>query len=90
MDRMIYCTLTLTREDILQLMRQVDLNVFCLWQNRETDQLFGAIKESAYEFFISACSVFTLSEMVYLTAAEIKNAIKRDERNFVCGNKLLM
>ena len=87
---MVYFKANLTRDEILGLIKRVDIKTFCIWQGKTANQLYGAIEESAYEMFISACSIFALREMVYLTADQIGSALKRNDRQIVCGNTLLM
>ena len=87
---MVYFKANLTRDEILGLIKRVDIKTFCIWQGKTANQLYGAIKESAYEMFISACSIFALRDMVYLTVTEVVTALKKNDRQIVCGNTLLM
>lgn len=87
---MVYFKANMTRDEILGLIRQVDIKTFCLWQGKTANQLYGAIKDSAYEMFIIACSIFALRDMVYLTRDQVSSALNRDDRQIVCGNMLLI
>ena len=78
------------RNEILDLVRQVDINVFCLWQGEKGNRLYGAIKDSAYELFIVACSIFMVRQMQILTVEEISQTLNPDERMIICGNSNLM
>jgi hypothetical protein len=87
---MVYFKANLTRDEILGLIKKVDIKTFCLWQGRTANQIYGAIKDSAYEMFIVACSIFAVRQMVYLTHDEVNGALNVDDRQIVCGNMLLI
>ena len=87
---MVYFTSTMDRDEILQLIRQVDINAFCLWQDEKGKNLYGVIKDSAYEFFIVACSLFAVQHMKYLTPEQIAQTFTQNEQMIICGNRSLM
>ena len=87
---MTYFTSIISRDEILQLIRQVDINVFCLWQGEHTNHVYGVIKDSAYEFFIVACSMNVVRHIQYLNPEEIADMISKDEPMIICGNPYLM
>ena len=87
---MVYFTAHWKRDDILSLMRQVDMKTFCLWQGKKADEIYGAIKESAYEMFIVACSIFAVRDMKYLSPEQVSSFLSGEERQIICGNMLLM
>jgi hypothetical protein len=87
---MVYFTSNWTKDEILGLMRQVDMKTFCLWQGGTANEIYGAIKDSAYEMFILACSIFQVIGMKYLNPEQISSSLSMDERQVICGNTLLM
>jgi hypothetical protein len=87
---MVYFKANLTRDEILGLIKNVDIKTFCLWEGRTANQIYGAIKDSAYEMFVVACSIFAIREMVYLTRDEVSGALNINDRQIVCGNMLLI
>ena len=87
---MIYFSLTISHAEITQLIGQVDRNSFCLWQDEKTSQLFGVVKDSAYEYFVVACSIHVLRHMRYFTLDEIIRILSREEPLTIYGNRQLM
>ena len=80
----------MTRDEIIQLIRLVDINVFCLWEGEKGKSLYGAIKESACEFFIVACSLSIVQHMKYLSLEQVIDTIGQDNRMVICGNRNLI
>jgi hypothetical protein len=87
---MVYFSSTMTHADIIQIIRQVDIKSFCLWQGEKPNQLYGVIKDSAYEYFIVACSMQMIQHMQYLKPDEIETMMSRGEPEIICGNWHLM
>ena len=87
---MVYFTLNLDTEEVIQLIKQVDTKVFCLWQGEKGKSLFGVVKDSSFEFFIAACSLFTVRHMRYLTFEQISQRLRNNEPLVICGNRALM
>jgi hypothetical protein len=86
---MIYFTSITTHDEIMQLIPRVDINVFCLWQG-DGERLYGAVKNSAYELFIVACSHSMVQHMKLLSAKQISETIAVADRTIICGNRALM
>jgi hypothetical protein len=75
--------------EVIHLIKQVDTAVFCLWQGEKSEDLFGMVKDSAYEFFIAACSLFTVQHMTYLTGEQMSKKLLHAELALICGNENL-
>ncbi len=87
---MIYFSLTMSRDELSQIGSQVDPTVFCLWHEGDEENLFGVIKDSAYELFIVACSLLTVQSMKWLTLLHLSQSSNGKEKVFVCGNRNLL
>jgi hypothetical protein len=83
---MVYFKSPMTRDDVIQLIRQVDLNVFSLWQDKNENHVYGVVKDSAYELFIGGCSLFTVGHMEYLTQEQAAQTLVGGETTVICGN----
>jgi hypothetical protein len=87
---MIYFTSTMSRDEIIQLIPHVNIDAFCLWQGTKGEDLYGVIKESAYELFIVACSLSMVQDMKLLSLKQITETSGNGERFIICGNRKLM
>jgi hypothetical protein len=76
----------MTRQDVIQLIRQVDLNVFCLWQDKNENNVYGVVKDSGYELFIVACSLLIVRHMEYLTREQAAQTRVDGDTTVICGN----
>lgn len=87
---MVYFTSSMTRADILQVIGLVDIHLFCLWQGLKNNQVNGVIKDSAYEFFVGACSLSAVRGMNYVTGEQSAQTFRQDGADVICGNTSLM
>lgn len=87
---MIYFTSAINRDEIIQLIGVFDLEMFCFWQAKKGSVLYGAVKDSAYELFIGACSMDMVRHMKFASPDQVLQAMKADERVIICGNQNLI
>jgi hypothetical protein len=87
---MVYFKSPMTREDVIELIGQVDSNVFSLWQDNKENNVYGVVKDSGYEFFIGGCSLFIVRHMEYLTREQAAQTLADGETTVICGNFNLM
>ena len=87
---MVHFTSTMTRADILQVVGLVDINLFCLWHEQKNDQVNGVIKDSAFEFFVSACTLSAVRGMNYVTGEQSSQTFHQAGADVICGNRELM
>lgn len=87
---MIYFTLKISGNELARMRCHVDPTVFCLWHEGNEEDLFGVIKETAYEFFIVACSLLTVQSMTWLPFSHFGQTSGGEAKVVVCGNRNLL
>ena len=87
---MIYFTLTMTTDEMGQIEHEIDPNVFCLWYFEKDEQLYGVIKDSAYELFIVACSLAAVQSMKWLSPQNNAQILLDHRKRVVRGNRNLI